>query len=58
LKNSTLQVQTEITKGTLPEKIIIGMTDFLSVTGKSEKNPFNFQHFYPKSVKLRVNDII
>ena len=57
IKNSTLQVQTEITKGTLPEKIIIGMTESLSASGKFDKNPFNYQHFYPKSVKLRVNQL-
>jgi hypothetical protein len=57
VKNSTLQVQTEITKGTLPEKIIKGMTESLSAAGKSVKNPFNYHYFYPKSVKLRLNQL-
>jgi len=57
VKNSTLQVDTEITKGILPEKIIIGMTESLSATGKVDKNPFNFQHFYPQNIKLRVNQL-
>ena len=56
ISNSSLKVTEIISKGILPEKIIIGFVESLSVSGKSEKNPFNYQHFFIKEIKLKINN--
>ncbi len=52
--HSTLQVN-NLTTGTIPRQIVIGLTDRTAVDGSLRKNPFNFWHFFVKRVELKIN---
>ena len=46
INNNTLKISQAISDSYVPDKVIIAMTDGLSTTGLSEKDPFNFQTFF------------
>lgn len=52
--HSILQVN-NLTTGTIPRQIVIGLTDRAAVDGSLKKNPYNFWHFYVKRVELKIN---
>ena len=56
IQNNSLIVSQEISDSFIPDKVIIAMTDALSSTGISEKNPFNFKHFYLEECYLRIDN--
>ena len=47
----------DISSGTLPTRVVLGMVTNSAFSGAKNKNPFNFQHFNISSLDLRVNDI-
>jgi len=47
--------ETEICKGQLPRRIILGFVESKAFNGSLHDNPFNFQHFKIRNIQLRVN---
>lgn len=56
INNNTLKISQAISDSYVPDKVIIAMTDGLSTTGLSEKNPFNFKHFFLEECYLRIDN--
>lgn len=46
--------EANLATGELPRQIVIGLVETEAMTGKLNKNPFNFQHFNVRSLRLRV----
>ncbi len=44
-------------KGSLPERIILGMVTDVDLTGGYKHNPFNFQHFNVNHLVLTLDDM-
>lgn len=46
--------ETNLCKGEIPRRIVLGLIDGSAMTGALDKNPFNFKHFSVTSVKITV----
>jgi len=61
LKNATITPNIQeislpnVSKGVLPIRLVIGMVDGDSFTGKKEKNPFNFKHYNLNKLSVMVD---
>ena len=56
IARGTLQTVYEaLFSGPKPRRVIIGLVDAQAASGSAEKNPFNFQHFNVKDVKIQFD---
>ena len=47
--------ETELCKGTLPRRIILGLVDSEGFNGHQHRNPLNFEDFNIRSLQLKIN---